>query len=531
MLWGNGELDMRTDLSIATHAALLAGLLVTGRAGANTFEVTRGDDPAPDGCIAGDCSLREALAAAETTPADDVIVLGPGLYNVTLGELPVIGEVLIQGAGSVTTSIVGAGDFDLLHVFPLSELTVSGVQISSQQDAVYADRATVLLRDVHTPPAAGGAILSDSVAGGTSTLRIENSNLEAVVGCIGDSGSCVAIDSTLNQIVAIDGIELTLDRVEVTGPPSYYGVAISTYAPATIRDSTIRNQTSPLWVSPNGTPTGDVHVLRTRFIGNRGPMHGGRDSGIYLDDVEFRDNVVDDDNLHLPAVLLAESGPGWRIARALFTGNRGGGGLDADYDGAVVRALAGANVVISNSTFEDNTFRSDINDGFGDTIGVTVSSNVSTLFWLFQTTMVRSNSVPASTPGSLLTVRGATANVRVYNSLLAGTCAFVSGGAMFQAIGDIESPGNTCEFPGSDNDVNVPGAMLLLGSLGDHGGFTETFEPQSGSVLLDNAVPIWCTLSVLDQRRYGRPAAGIGCDIGAVEAGAGPDSIFSDDFE
>jgi hypothetical protein len=522
---------MRTPLSIAIHAALLAGLLVAGRAGANTFEVTRGDDPAPDGCITGDCSLREALAAAETTPADDVIVLGPGLYNVTLGELTVIGEVLIQGAGSATTSIVGAGAFDLLHVFPLSQLTVSGVQMSSQEDAVFADRATLVLRDVHTPPAAGGAILSDSVAGGTSTLRIENSNLEAVVGCIGDAGSCVAIDSTLNQIVAIDGIELMLDRVEVTGPPSYYGVAISTYAPATIRDSTIRNQTSPLWVSPNGTPTGDVHVLRTRFIGNRGPMHGGRDSGIYLDDVEFRDNVVDDDNIELPAVLLAESGPGWRISRALFTGNRGGGGPEAHHDGAVVRALAGANLVISNSTFEDNTFRSDVSDGFGDTIGVAVTSDVSTLVWLFQTTMVRSNSVPASTPGSLLTVRGASANVRVYNSLLAGTCAFVSGGAMFQAIGNIESPGNTCEFPGSDNDVNVPGAMLLLGSLGDHGGFTETFEPQLGSVLIDNAVPIWCTLSRLDQRRHVRPADGIGCDIGAVEAGAGPDSIFSDDFE
>ena len=521
---------MRTPLSIAIHAALLAGLLVAGRASANTFEVTRGDDPAPDGCVVGDCSLREALAAAETTPADDVIVLGPGLYNVTLGELTVIGEVLIQGAGSATTSIVGAGAFDLLHVFPLSKLTLSGVQVSTPQDAVFSDRGTLVLRDVHTPPA-GGTILSDSVAGGTSSLRVENSNLEAAVGCIGDAGSCVVIDSELNSIIAVDGIELTLDRVEVNGPPSFYGVGISTYAPATIRDSTIRNQTSPLWVSPNGTPTGDVRVLRTRFIGNHGPMHGSRDSGIYLEDVEFRDNVVDDDNIELPAVLLAEDGPGWRISRALFTGNRGGGGPETHLDGAVVRALAGANLVISNSTFEDNTFRFDINDGFGDTIGVPVTSNVSTLVWLFQTTMVRSNSVPASTPGSLLTVRGASANVRVFNSVLSGTCAFVSGGAMFQAIGNIESPGDTCEFPSSDNDVNVPGGMLQLGTLGDHGGFTETFEPEPGSVLIDNAVPIWCTLSRLDQRRYVRPAGGIGCDIGAVEAGAGPDSIFSDDFE
>ncbi len=56
-----------------------------------------GDDPMLNGCIAGDCSLREALNAAVVTPAGDGIVLGEGLYNVTRGALVVIGEATIHG--------------------------------------------------------------------------------------------------------------------------------------------------------------------------------------------------------------------------------------------------------------------------------------------------------------------------------------------------------------------------------------------------------------------------------------------------
>ena len=523
---------MRRPLSMAIHAALIAGILIAPRARSDTFEVTRGDDPAPNGCLAGDCSLREALEASGSTPGADTIVLGSGLYNVTIGELQVLGEVAIQGAGSTTTNLVATGAFDLLHVMPLGRLTLSGIQMSSSENNVFAEHSEAVLDDVRTP-ADGGIVLADSVTGGSASLRVTNSNLGDAVGCAGLAGTCHISDSTLNEVLVLgDQVELTLDRVEVAGPPSYYGVTIASNAGGSIRDSTIRNQITPLWVSAQDAPTADVYVTRTRFIGNFGPMHGDRDSGIYLDDVEFRDNIVDDDHLTYPAALIAENGPGWRISRALFVGNRGGGGINSNLDGAVVRALPGANLVMTNVTFENNTFRSDVVDGFGDAIGVPVTSNVSTLVWLVHATMHRSNSVPANTPGSLLTVRGAAANVRVFNSLMAGTCAMVSGGVMFQAEGNVESPGNTCEFASADNLINVPFSQLQLSPLADHGGFTETFEPQDGSALLDNAVPTWCYLTrLIDQRRYVRPAQGLGCDVGAVEAGAIPDTIFSDDFE
>ena len=64
---------------------------VSMRAHAATFVVTRLDDPAPNGCQPGDCSLREAAIAADGNDpfaARDVIQLGVGTCTLTLGVLP-----------------------------------------------------------------------------------------------------------------------------------------------------------------------------------------------------------------------------------------------------------------------------------------------------------------------------------------------------------------------------------------------------------------------------------------------------------
>lgn len=47
--------------------ALVALVLPAAPAAADTFVVNRTDDPAPDGCDPTDCSLREAIIAANDT--------------------------------------------------------------------------------------------------------------------------------------------------------------------------------------------------------------------------------------------------------------------------------------------------------------------------------------------------------------------------------------------------------------------------------------------------------------------------------
>lgn len=509
---------------------LLVFVLAATTLHAETFEVTRADDPAPDGCLADDCSLREALDAAEATPAADTILLDAGQYFFSLGELVVVGHVTLVGAGMEQTAVIGPGGVGILRVAAQSTLVAERLGLVSGGGTVLrvdGDHGALTLREVKVPADGGEIAVGDDGSAGMVELDVQHSRIESVVGCIAADGTCRASDSTFGMFAVVgERIALRLDRVEVSGPA--YGVVAMGGGEVVIRDSTIRDAAIPLSFAQSGAASAaDVWISRTRFLRNGGPLTADRDAMIHLDDVEFRDHVVNADNLDQPAVLLAEAGAAWRINRALFVGNRGG----FDLDGAVVRVLGGANVVMNQVTFDDNTFHPDAGGVFGHTIGVYANSADPTILWMFHATMRAAPSLPEGTPGSLLTVRGGTANVRLFNSVMAGRCAFASGGSMFQAEGNIESPADTCGFDSGSNEVDVPSIQLHLGALGDHGGFTHTYEPVIGSALIDQAKETWCLFSPLDQRRHVRPAGGVACDIGAVESGAIADTIFEDGLD
>lgn len=508
-------------------AALILALLPAA-AGADTFVVTRGDDPAPDGCPAADCSLREALAAAQAAPGADVIRLGAGQYFVTRGDLGAFGHLVVEGAGRSATGIVGSGASSTLRIAAQSDFTLRGVRfVAAGGTAIAADgdHSTTTLDDVDVP--VGEVASGDAGDTGEVELHVRDSVIGGIVGCIAAAGLCDVSDSVLGALGAVgERVDLRLVRSETRGPST--GVIAFGAGAVLIEDSTIRDAAEPLQFLQGPAPDApDVWIRRTRFLGNTGPIRASRAGMIHMDDVEFSDNVVDADHIAAgdPAVLLAEDGAAWRINRALFSGNRGAGN-----DGAVLRVLGGANVVMNQVTFVDNTFHADAGVGYGHAIGVYAASADPTILWILHATMRKAPSLPTGTAGSLLTVRGGTANVRVYNSLIDGTCAFGGGGAIFQAQGNIESPANSCSLAAVDNDVSVPGLQLHLGAFGDHGGFTRSYLPVVGSVLRDAAHETWCRFSPVDQRGYLRPGDGVDCDIGAVEAGAMPDLIFADGF-
>ena len=102
-----------------SRCLLVAALGFSWHAHAVTFVVTRTDDPSPDGCQPGDCSLREAAIAADGNDefaARDVISLPAGAYALTLGELPMHQNLEIAGSGSAQTS-VNCGATALLNAF------------------------------------------------------------------------------------------------------------------------------------------------------------------------------------------------------------------------------------------------------------------------------------------------------------------------------------------------------------------------------------------------------------------------------
>src|SRR6187402_2195891 len=94
---------------------ILLALLFALRVQATVFTVTKTADTL-DGACDHDCSLREAVTAANTAEAgsgEDVVVIPPGIYvltrtgagddgNVT-GDLDVTDEMILVGAGPGTT--------------------------------------------------------------------------------------------------------------------------------------------------------------------------------------------------------------------------------------------------------------------------------------------------------------------------------------------------------------------------------------------------------------------------------------------
>lgn len=93
------------------HLLLAASLLAICAASvhAETFTVTRTDDPLPDACAPGDCSLREAMQAAEANDPfveTDTIALPNGTYTLIRGPIYVAGQSLhVRGGGSGQTLI------------------------------------------------------------------------------------------------------------------------------------------------------------------------------------------------------------------------------------------------------------------------------------------------------------------------------------------------------------------------------------------------------------------------------------------
>jgi CSLREA domain-containing protein len=151
---------MRRILRVFTTAAIsLAVWAAASAVQAAVFIPTKTTDSAGGACTPQDCSLREAILAANQNPGDDVILLHAGTYTLTIpgtgedlgatGDLDVQGNLVLLGDGAVSTIIDGGG-LDRIFQVP--------------------DGVTVEIRDVTLrngkAPGLGGAIFN----AGTLTL-------------------------------------------------------------------------------------------------------------------------------------------------------------------------------------------------------------------------------------------------------------------------------------------------------------------------------------------------------------------------
>jgi CSLREA domain-containing protein len=190
-------------------------LIAATPAVAAVFAVTRFDDPQPDGCQPADCSLREAVIAANQDSAPDDVVLGSGIYELSLLytpgatpeqylDLEVTAPLRIFGSGSEFTIIRNT------HIVPTSPIPDARIFYAINTDL---DITGVTLRD-------GRAHYVPSVARG-GCLRAEGGTLSLsdvrITGCAGDIGGGMQLTN----------MSADFDHVQVDQNSSFVGAGLA----------------------------------------------------------------------------------------------------------------------------------------------------------------------------------------------------------------------------------------------------------------------------------------------------------------
>ena len=254
--------SLRRTLEAA--AVLLALAASTSVASAAVYIPTKTADTA-DGACNADCSLREAVLAANANPGDDVILLRPGVYVLSLagnenlgatGDLDVQDDLVILGAGAASTIIDGGG-IDRIFEIP------GGLTLELRDVTLRNGRAQT-----------GGAILN---LGGVTILRSVlsgNSSLVGFGGAIltnGQGSSLTVADSTFASNTAqggggaiAAGGEVDLGNVTVSGNRSVadHGGGLYVFADARVA---VNNAT--IVANTAGLTGGGIFAEVSAFVG------------------------------------------------------------------------------------------------------------------------------------------------------------------------------------------------------------------------------------------------------------------------
>jgi len=227
----------KNNFSILTITfALFITISTATLANAETFTVTRTDDRNAT-CNSGvDCSLREAVNAANAVPSDDTINFAPSITIITLANEIVInnaGTMTINGNGANVLTIDGGPGTNRIFFIDKATVTISSVTltggngagtIGGNGGAIYAIGGTIVLNSIHVTAnsanTAGGVYFNNgtdhqilnstfsantaSSCGGfyndTSTLAVTNSTISGnSVENIG-GGFCSLANTTLRHV-------------------------------------------------------------------------------------------------------------------------------------------------------------------------------------------------------------------------------------------------------------------------------------------------------------------------------------------
>lgn len=182
---------MRGKINLIINILFAVSLIlgISGKAVAANFQVTKTADT-NDGACNADCSLREAIAAANSSAANDTIDFTLNLvgstFTLTLGEIQLAnnGTLSINGFGANALTVSGNNSSRIFYVPNSANVTISGLTLtggngvgtgSTSGGAIRSDHSTVVLDGVHITDNSFNVSGAGAFFGNLSIVTIRNS--------------------------------------------------------------------------------------------------------------------------------------------------------------------------------------------------------------------------------------------------------------------------------------------------------------------------------------------------------------------
>lgn len=354
---------------LALAVAVLAVTPAAVAQDARVLNVTRTDDPAPDGCRPDDCSLREAVAAANAQPGQDVVALPVGVFPLervdrtpttgSINRLSAAARLSHDGSGQalyVTGELVIQGVGPEESVIDLSEL--SGREEGAWGPGVWAEDAELTLENLTMRNAQRYVNPAGSVYGVESALTLRS------VAITGDlSGRAIAVDNRADGQPLL--VEDSLFQGNAAGAVDYYGGERVSGPPAV--------QVRRSLFSDNGA--------RGRYFGGQAVLNLSVAGGHPEEEVDAPQAVIEDSRFLRNGIPFRAVGS-VRVSRSSFVGNSSDVGGAMDFRGlqpvlleevlveSNTATLSGGGVSARDLVVRDSVFRHNQADLDGGAIHV-----------------------------------------------------------------------------------------------------------------------------------------------------------------
>lgn len=346
-----------------------------------TFEPTRKDDPEPGACKPNDCSLREALKAANASGSADKILLKGGTYELEIpagsppnetGGLDFVDSVTIAGRGQDKTTIDANGLDQVITVsnngstdkFGVRDLTLAngdadgGAQNDGGAILVGGTDHFKVLRTTmtqNTAPTSGGAISALTQSKLTVTRSILVANSATFGGGIEFRGRKLTVkNSTITQNQAGEGAGLDLRPGSV--------VPATRIASSSIWLNTASNKGGGMLVDglpysgPDPAENPDVEVTNSTFALNRANNDAGGIMGDNLAKIDIESSSIGFNRANFDNSGTAVGGGVYQHSSADFSiddsviAHNDDGAAGGDDDCSATEVFSGAGNALSSQT-------------------------------------------------------------------------------------------------------------------------------------------------------------------------------------